>query len=262
MKSKDSSYNFTISVVSILLFRLMIPGFAHAQGGKDSVVFNFKPEGQVWVVPAGVTAVRVDAYGAQGGGKQGGKGGHVQSMLQVKPGSQLIIHVGSQPMGNEGGYNGGGKGCGEGFGGGGASDIRIGGDAFENRVLVAGGGGGGSGYFGGAQSGAGGGLIGGEGKSMYNQDHDAIGGTQEAGGHGARAYFSPAGKLGVGGDGINGSGNCSNGRMNGGGGGYYGGGSGGAGNGGGGSSYADANNSSVRHQQGVREGNGKVVVYW
>lgn len=262
MKLKNNLYNFTFSVVNILLFQVMVIASARAQNGKDSAVFNFKPEAQVWVVPQGVTAVKVDAYGAQGGNAHGGKGGRVQSILQVKPGSQLIIHVGSQPSGNEGGYNGGGKGCGEGFGGGGASDIRIGGDELENRVLVAGGGGGGSGYFGGAGTGAGGGLIGGEGKSMYYEDHDAIGGTQEAGGHGARAYFSPAGKLGVGGDGINSSGNCSNGRMNGGGGGYYGGGGGGAGNGGGGSSYTNSSNSNVRHQQGVREGNGKVVIYW
>ena len=242
------------------MFQLVFLNFISAQKTvKDSAVFNFKSTEQYWIVPQGVTTIHVDAFGAQGGSAQGGKGGRVQSDLKVTPGTKLIINVGSQPKSELPGYNGGGKGCGKGFGGGGASDIRIGGSGSEARVLVAGGGG----YSG--FCGPGGGLTGGTGK--YSSDakddaHDAKGGTQDAGGAGARAYYSTAGKAGIGGDGINSHGDCTNGAMAGGGGGYFGGGGSGAGGGGGGSSYANENNTNVVHEQGVHEGNGKIVFYW
>ncbi len=228
----------------------------------DSAIFNFKPGEQTWIVPQGINTVHIDAYGAQGGSVAGGKGGRVQSDLVVTPGAKLSIYVGSQPTSSEAGYNGGGKGCGNGFGGGGATDIRIGGTGLDNRVLVAGGGGG-AGYSG--KGGDGGGLIGGEGNYNGASDNNyniAKGGTQEAGGAGARAYFAPAGAAGVGGDGINSTGQCTNNAMGGGGGGYFGGGGSGAGNGGGGSSYTNNSNHKVLHTQGVQEGNGKLVIYW
>lgn len=232
---------------------------AEAKSITDSAVFHFKSQQQTWTVPEGVTTVHVDAYGAQGGSAKGGKGGRVQSDLKVTPGTKLIINVGSKPTATDGGYNGGGKGCGNGYGGGGATDIRMGGAELENRVLVAGGGGG-FGY--GGFAGAGGGLTGGDAKYDTASFHIAYGGTQEAGGKGARAYFSQSGKAGVGGDGIDNRGNCSNGAMAGGGGGYFGGGGSGGGGGAGGSSYTNNSNQHVKHEQGVNEGNGKLILYW
>jgi hypothetical protein len=264
MKTK-STYRplvFGIAAVLALLFACVSPVKAQKSNQTDSYVFNFKAEEQSWTVPPGVSSIHIDAFGAQGGSANGGKGGRVQSDLKVTAGTKLIIYVGSQPGGAEGGYNGGGKGCGNGYGGGGATDIRIGGSGLDARILVAGGGGGG-GY--GGFGGAGGGTVAGDGKyddDPKNETQIAKGGNQEGGGKGARAYLSEAGKKGVGGDGLDNHGVCSNGAMGGGGGGYFGGGGSGAGGGGGGSSYASQINSKVSHEQGVGEGNGKLIIHW
>jgi hypothetical protein len=267
METRVSKSSYIGSMIAGIIFQLSFIYSVIAQniGGtnptnqKDSIIFNFKPQEQTWIVPEGVSQIHVDAYGAQGGSANGGKGGRVQSDLKVTPGSKLIIYVGSQPSSADGGYNGGGKGCGKGFGGGGATDIRIGGTGLDARVLVAGGGGG-FGY--GGSAGAGGGLVGGEGKYDTLRYHVAKGGTQEAGGAGARAYFSQPGKAGVGGDGINQRGSCTNNAMGGGGGGYFGGGGSGGGGAGGGSSFTNEGNINVVHQQGVNKGNGKIKIYW
>jgi len=124
-----------------------------------------------WTVPAGVYAVTVDAWGAQGGSYWGigGLGGYIQAIIPVTPGQVLNVYVGAVGTlnGNAGANsNGGGNGgngcidyypstpttaasccygyyCDNVYGslpsaGGGASDVRIGGI----RVVVAGGGGG------------------------------------------------------------------------------------------------------------------------
>lgn len=260
MKSNLNPIQFIVLLAAVLLYADNATAQKSNAKTSDSAVFNFKTGPQFWTVPAGVTSVHAEVYGAQGGSATGGKGGRVSSDLSVATGSKLTIYVGSQPSGPEGGENGGGKGCGKGTGGGGASDIRIGGANLTNRVLVAGGGGG-AGY--GGKGGAGGGLIGGEGTYDGSEAHFSKGGTQEAGGKGARAYFAKPGELGVGGEGINSTGQCTNGAMGGGGGGYYGGGGSGAGGGAGGSSYADTKvTSNVVHLQGVNEGNGRVVISW
>src|SRR6266511_1829169 len=95
-----------------------------------------------FVVPAGVTLIGVDAYGAEGGPGAdnmfcnpefgvGGKGGRATTTLAVTPGETLQINVGGAGNdgddGGEGGSNGGGTGGsvepdGRGGGGGGASD--------------------------------------------------------------------------------------------------------------------------------------------
>ena len=260
MKSKFSQGIF--SIISCCFFLLFIQTELSAQKNKsqnDSIVFSTKPEVQKWMVPQNISSIHIDAYGAQGGSEFGGKGGRVQSDLKVTPGSELLIFVGSQPQSTEGGYNGGGAGCGKGTGGGGASDIRIGSDSLSARVLVAGGGGG-IGY--GGKTGAGGGLVGGDGSYDTTAYDMAKGGTQSEGGAGARVYLSKAGVAGIGGDGIDNYGKCSNGAMGGGGGGYFGGGGSGAGGAGGGSSYTNGSNSNVINEQGVREGNGEIIIYW
>jgi hypothetical protein len=157
---------------------------------------------QAFIVPAGITAVTIDAWGAQGGdapsseGGIGGLGGHARGIVSVAPGSALRVRVGGQPFGSAGGYNGGG-GSGGSLGGGGASDVRIGGDGLDARVVVAGGGGAkGLVEFltNGEQTyplagGAGGGVAGGDGPCDYSTPNGTAhatgcggGGTSAAGG--------------------------------------------------------------------------------
>ena len=82
---------------------------------------------------------------ASGSGASGGRGGRVHAYIPVTPGETLAIYVGGEGQGMSGGFNGGADGgqryycnC-PGAGGGGASDVRQGGDGLANRVLVVGG---------------------------------------------------------------------------------------------------------------------------
>jgi hypothetical protein len=114
-------------------------------------VFPYTGDPQEFVVPEGVTAMTVSAYGASGGdgwntagagsaAGRGGLGGNIQATLDVTPGETLCIYVGGAgvhgaprssnwPPSGMGGWNGGGDGQRDdggsvGGGGGGASDIR------------------------------------------------------------------------------------------------------------------------------------------
>jgi hypothetical protein len=275
---------------------------------QDSVVFVFTGAAQTFVIPACVDSVRIRTWGAQGenalvGGATGGLGGYAEGRLNVTLGETLHVYVGGQS-----GFNGGGAGGINGndqfsgppigtFGGdgGGASDVRQGGTALGNRVIVAGGGGG-AGHNGvwpgcqtagpGGNGGAGGGSTGGSGTFGVGTPCNCgggggdggLGGSQVAGGTAGAYAGSTAclrsswsigfpGALGVGGAGAttyhNGSGGGG-----GGGGGYYGGGSGGngsdttpGGGGGGGSSYTTGlGNGSTT--SGVRTGDGRIVIYY
>ena len=264
--------------------------------------FNFTGGMQSYTVPVGVTSLTITARGAQGAsqtlGGTGGLGGRVQGVLSVSPGQVLNIFVGGQN-----GYNGGalggvngntvfsGPSTGNAGNGGGATDIRIGGVALANRVLVAGGGGGAghNGVWPGCQTagpagngGYGGNSIGGNGSVASSTacfctgggGNGGFGGTQSAGGAtstyntgGCLQTWGPgnAGTLGIGGAGslvfFNGSGGGG-----GGGGGYYGGGSGAngsdttpGGGGGGGSSYVGGA-TSTNLSASVNTGNGSVVL--
>jgi gliding motility-associated-like protein len=243
----------------------------YVQGGAAGVppgtqTFSYTGSIQNWTVPTGVTSLSFTAEGAQGGSGSlgygaGGLGGRVQGSLAVTPGQALSIYVGQMPLSNIGGFNGGGNGATGtyGRGGGGATDIRIGGVALSNRVVVAaGGGGGGTNCFSPNQNsgGVGGGATGGNG-NQCNQPtlYVGFGGTQTAGGINLGGLGQPGG-LGQGGNGGTTYGG-------GGGGGYYGGGGGSYGGGGGGSSYALAtvvSNSIVT--SGVRTGNGELTISW
>lgn len=246
--------------------------------GADNIItktvpFGFTGGAQTWTVPAGVTSITVDAHGAAGGlnadnimyPDMPGYGGRVQAQLTVTPGQVLNIYVGGQgsdgtPIaGGPGGYNGGGNGA-FGYpgvaagGGGGATDIRINGTAFTDRVLVAAGGGGaGLNCGGGSDNGGnGGGLAGQDGSSCFSFPF-GMGGTQFAGGAGGGG--ATPGSLGMGGDGQGGS------AGGGGGAGYYGGGGAQWAGGGGGSSYTDAVlASSVIHTQGANSGAGMLTI--
>jgi len=258
--------------------------------------------------------------GGNGGslGGEPGLGGRTSAELIVTPGEVLQVNVGGVGTdatgdrrngeapeaydsaegggsGGIGGFNGGGYGGSGGGGGGGASDIRQGGTALDDRVVVgAGGGGGGDGgpaleevpdiddspateapgegfTPGSAPGGAGGhgggldGTAGGDGFLVAATGGEGGGGgSQTAGGAAgadapvADADPATAGAFGVGGDGANAPDSGA-----GGGGGWYGGGGGGGGfygtggGGGGGSSYGPA---AAEFVSGDQAGDGLVVL--
>ncbi|MDA8648369.1 T9SS type A sorting domain-containing protein [bacterium] len=233
-------------------------------GGFQS--FNYTGAQQTWVVPAGVTSINVDASGAQGGSNSATNvnyGGRVQADLPVTPGTTIYIYVGEQPNGLTGGWNGGGNGETLGQGGGGASDIRIGGTTLTDRLIVAGGGGGG-GFWSGEEvhGGLGGGLVGGNGyRTSYVASPGGEGGTQAASGNGTCISLNnPAVSGGFGFGGVPSGCGCEG---YGGGGGWYGGaGSGNCRGGGGGSSYTDPSATNVIHTQGNQSGHGSITISW
>lgn len=255
-----------------------------------SQTFSYTGAQQTFTVPAGVTSVTIQAAGAQGGTGSGGptasgNGGSVTATISVTPGESLAVFVGGQggaggaPSGGTAGFNGGAAGgaaagTGQGGGaGGGASDVRQGGSALANRVVVAGGGGGGGGSTGGGGAGgAGGSGTGASGAAATGATPGGGGGggTQSAGGSAGSAGALPSGgtsgSVGTSGAGGAGGSDSNNGETGGGGGGggYYGGGGGGSGGnsggGGGGSSFTEAGATSVTNTQGNQTGNGQVII--
>lgn len=257
--------------------------------------FDHTGAAQQWIVPAGVSTVTVDLFGAQGGFvvddampslPQGGRGAHVAATLAVTPGETVWVFVGG--AGNVGpgvnaGFNGGGEATSDAGwmagGGGGASDIRIGGTALSDRALVAGGGGGVGGTWGAMGPGGSGGdsqsvgSVGGAGiattgGSGGTAGSDVAGGSPGVGGTPGGGAGS-AGIFGVGGTG--GTNGTVSGAGGGGGGGYFGGGGGGSGGrdvdfdaasgggGGGGSSFIGSSTTGTV-TNGAREGHGAVVI--
>lgn len=251
----------------------------------SSTAFYFTGHEEIWVVPAGVTEVMINAYGAQGGhgsgptydDNKGGLGGFATGKLAVSPGDTLRIRVGGSGQNAQiaataqGGWNGGGTGGLDAeytnngaAGGGGATDVRFGGNGLENRVLVAAGGGGASKNAPGGAGGAENGLNG----SLFGTGQPGIGGSAIAGGMVfATDRGATPGALGVGG---NGSTNHPSWGGGGGGAGYYGG-SGGtatadhnyghAGGGGGGSSFVgDLKDAEMRENE--KSGNGILSIHY
>ena len=262
--------------------------------------FYYNGAQQTFTVPTGVTSRNITCYGAQGGngnGSNGGLGGMATGTLSVTPGSQLFVYVGGQS-----GFNGGGIGGQASFNGGDETDIRQGGTAYNNWILVAGGGGGGSnngGYGGGGGSGSacangaggGGGTTGSgsfstggpgnpgtctnggtSGASQGGWSGGGGGGGLTSGGDGSGGggygNAGGTGTQGVGGNyGTNTGCNCCGTNGCGGGGGYYGGGGTSAGqcaegSGGGGSSWASNVLTNVSFTGGVRTGTGLVQITW
>ncbi len=233
-------------------------------GGSET--FTYTGAQQTFVVPAGVTSISVDAFGAQGGSNSPqtnvNYGGRVRADLPVTPGSTIYIYVGEQPNGITGGWNGGGNGETAGQGGGGATDIRIGGTTLNDRMIVAGGAGGG-GFWSNQEvhGGLGGGLIGGPGYRVDTSNPGGDPGTQTLSGNGTCVSLNnPSVSGGFGFGGVPSGCGCEG---YGGGGGWYGGaGSGNCRGGGGGSSYTHPTATNVIHDQGVRQGNGEITISW
>lgn len=217
---------------------------------------------QSYTVPAGVTSLTVQLWGAQGYSATnyaGGLGGYATGTLAVTPGSVLGVYVGGrgiEAIGNRvrmgGGFNGGGDGQNNGTGsgrvggGGGASDIRVGGSALSDRVVVAGGGGGATNNTN-CTGGAGGGTVGGDAGGSFAGR--GTGGTQVAGGD---LY----GALGVGGSPTDGQTPWNGG----GGGGYFGGGTSQEHAGGGGGSSYLGGVTGGSTSSGQRAGDGLIVI--
>lgn len=123
---------------------------------------------------------KLDVWGAQGGYRSNatyaGKGGYSTGILTLTERTTVFVWVGGSGNtgGKDGGFNGGGKRSSY-PGGGGASDIRIGTDDVNHRVIVAGGGGSDGGA---AKPGRyGGGLSGGD-----------VGSSGSANGYGTAGY--------------------------------------------------------------------------
>ncbi|MBK9994689.1 MAG: M36 family metallopeptidase [Saprospiraceae bacterium] len=124
--------------------------------------FEYTGGMQTWVVPTGVTSITIEAWGAEGGSApynlstcgnldMGGNGGYATGTAAVTPGQTINIFVGGRGQNGPGigGFNGGGAAPLDPGSdpntlstGGGASDVRIGGIALTDRVIVAAGGGG------------------------------------------------------------------------------------------------------------------------
>ena len=264
-----------VSVICAALVASSLAAGSASAAATAKVTETFASTGaeQSFVVPAGVTSVRVRAVGAAGemalssgffqGPAPGGAGALVAGSLPVTPGEILYVEVAAR------GFNGGGQLGFEGGGmGGGASDVRTlsesSTETLQSRLLVAGGGGGGGGTFDEGNGGRGGdaGSPGeesstGSGGCCGEGQHSAGGaaGTLTGGGAGGERCEAPApwsgreGSFGIGGEGGEQAAAPETGG-GGGGGGYWGGGGGegscpfggpfgaGGGGGGGGSSYA------------------------
>ena len=233
----------------------------------DTIHFAYTGAFQYYIVPAGVTQVTIETWGAQGGANWVNNvnfGGYAKGDLAVIPGETLYVYVGEQPTTITGGFNGGGNGEGAGKGGGGATDVRQGGITYNDRVIVAGGGGGAGNWSGfHVAGGVGGGTNGGDGyrEPDYATNPGGQGGTQTGSGLGTCVSFNnPAMTGGFGYGGAPTGCGCEG---YGGGGGWYGGaGSGNCRGAGGGSGYLGSLTSSST-ANGVNVGHGKVnIIYY
>jgi hypothetical protein len=220
MKTKTTDFKKKLTRLPTFFSLFLLCGTYYGQS-INTLTFSFTGAAQTFVVPSlCVNQLTLEVWGAEGGGfpisansasGNGGKGGYSYGVLTVAPGDVLSIYVGGFGQSSTtgpaaGGFNGGADGYASsasepGNGGGGATDIRLNGQSFNNRVIVAGGGGGG-GEDAGDQVGHGGGLTG-SGYASYDASQTAPG---------------SGGALGIGGSTGLGDGG-------GGGGGYYGGGS-------------------------------------
>lgn len=145
--------------------------------GIATLKYDYTGNTQTFTAPADGDYT-LEVAGAQGGDHPstskenatsvGGQGGTSKGTIHLKAGETLYIEVGNKPYGYNGSYNGSDSGWtgiaadgtyigGSMVAGGGATDIRKGGNGIDNRIIVAGGGGGATYYNGKAVNGAAGG---------------------------------------------------------------------------------------------------------
>jgi hypothetical protein len=234
---------------------------------------------QEWTVPSGLCgSIVIEAWGAQGGGANGGLGAYARGTFNVNPGDILRILPGQR-----GGTTGNGAG-----GGGGSFIVRVSGGGSPTLLVAAGGGGGGvSTAYGAAagsasnsgnasQSGGTGGTAGnggnadnccggsgGGGYTGNGQNYTA--GSQSYGGksftNGAQGGYIFQGDFPSFSDGgFGGGGTGASSGVSGGGGGGYSGGGGGPNAGGGGGSFSSGSNPIL--QSGQRAGDGLIRISW
>ncbi|MDW3219100.1 MAG: glycine-rich protein [Acidimicrobiales bacterium] len=104
--------------------------------------FGFTGANQYVAVPADVTSLQVSLCGAAAGSAGAdGFGDRVESSVEVTPGRVVTLRVGGAGVDATGGWNGGQDADAGGSGGGGATDLRVGGDQWDDRAVVARGGG-------------------------------------------------------------------------------------------------------------------------
>lgn len=247
-----------------------------------SMTFNYTGSMQTYTVPAGVTSIRVDASGAQGGSvttscaATGGLGARMIGDISVTPGEVISILVGGQ--GNSNGADAGGGGgtfvvrvgnvplvvAG---GGGGATNnigscgsnrngldatITTSGTASANGLVAGGTGGNGGGASSGSGGGGGGfltdgtagtGLANNNGKSYLNGGIGGTGNNNDGGGYGGGGAGWFTGGNGGGGGGYSGGGTSGSQPYSG---------------GGGGGSYNSGSNQV--NTAGFQTGNGRVII--
>ncbi|MBU1221276.1 hypothetical protein KKF34_03500 [Myxococcota bacterium] len=113
--------------------------FAGMRSSHGAEIFNYTGTIQTWIVPSGISMVRVIAKGASGGDTKtylGGDGSEVDTYISVTPGETIQVLVGQQPAFQSDGMDG----CGA-SGGGGTFVVR-----GTTALVVAGGGGGACGF--------------------------------------------------------------------------------------------------------------------
>lgn len=131
-----------VTVASMSAALLTVQGPA-AQAATVTQTFAYIGAEQSFIVPSGVTSVRITAIGGKGstpGSETAGAGGFVTATVAVAPLAALTIAVAGDATEGGGGFGGGG-GSDRGGGGGGASSVHVGNDLL---VIAGGGGGGGS----------------------------------------------------------------------------------------------------------------------
>lgn len=93
---------------------------------------KFEYTGTVQCLPVDIGVYRIECHGAKGGGLRGHNGDIVSAVFVISEPSVLFIHVGNEPDGQDGGWNGGESGKEPGFyGGGGASGVSLAHDFAE-----------------------------------------------------------------------------------------------------------------------------------
>ena len=174
----------------------------------ENLIFNTLNEVQTYVVPK-TGKYKIELWGARGGAisnnsTYAGYGGYTSGIIELVANTKLYFYVGSTTNSINAGFNGGGSGSisnnKKGFGGGGATDVRLINGAWNDeeslrsRIMVAGGGGGttewystspitGGGIVEYLRGGFGGGLSGGPGYRFNGNNlvGDFAGGTQTTG---------------------------------------------------------------------------------